>query len=187
MNFNRISLPCSLLCLVILAVGGCHRDHEQSMLHPAGPAAAHIAWLWWVLFGICTAVFVITMLLLAVAIFRRPAQPAPQSPLGNKFIILSGIVLPGMILLGLVAVTVHSQVALEMPQTELTIRVVGHMWWWEVHYPDHQIVTANEFYIPVGEPVRIELISADVIHSLWVPNLQGKMDLLPEKTMLALT
>ena len=165
---------------VLLA--GCHSDHNQSMLHPASPASAHIAWLWWVLFGVCTAVFVAVMILLAIAITPRSRPPKHISPIGNKFIVVCGIVLPAIILLGLLVVTLRAQVALEMPQTEVTVRVVGHMWWWEVHYPDQGIVTANEIHIPVGEPVRVELVSADVVHSLWVPNLQGKMDLLPDKT-----
>jgi len=188
-----------------LSVSGCHRDHEQSMLHPAAEASAHIAWLWWILFGICTAVFGGVMALLWVAI-RRPSSSSadvatadmatsdvatissgrrasrPLSPLGNGFVIASGIVFPAVVLLGILILSVNSQFVLTPPETTRTVRVVGHMWWWEVRYPDDQIVTANEIYIPVGEPVRIELTSADVIHSLWVPNLQGKMDLLPDQT-----
>lgn len=191
----------ALIGLVLcLAMSGCHRDHDQSMLHPAAEASAHIAWLWWVLFGICTAVFGGVMLLLWVAIGRPSSKPAdvatadlaslgsgrrasrPVSPLGNGFVIMSGIVFPAIVLVGILILSVNSQVVLTPPETTRTVRVVGHMWWWEVRYPDEQIVTANEIYIPVGEPVRIELRSADVIHSLWVPNLQGKMDLLPDKT-----
>lgn len=161
---------------------GCHPDHRQSMLHPASSASAHIAWLWWVLFTVCTVVFVVVVGLLAIAVWGRPIPRERPSPLGTRFIVFSGIIVPAVVLLGLLVVSVRAQVALTMPTTELTIRVVGHMWWWEVHYPEQQIVTANEITIPVGEPVRLELISADVIHSLWVPNLQGKMDLLPDKT-----
>ena len=65
------------------------------------------------------------------------------------------------------------------PEDALTIRVVGHMWWWEVRYPDQGIVTANEIHIPAGQPVRLELTSADVIHSFWVPRLNGKRDMIP--------
>ena len=205
---------------LLLVMAGCHRDHLQSMLHPAAEASAHIAWLWWVLFGICTAVFVGVMTLLWVAI-RRPPSPTtktsttdtpspdtpatdttsagvlavdtataangagtlrPPSPLGDRFVIASGIVFPAIVLVGILILSVNSQVVLTPPETTRTVRVIGHMWWWEVHYPDEQIVSANEIYIPVGEPVRIELTSADVIHSLWVPNLQGKMDLLPDQT-----
>ena len=53
------------------------------------------------------------------------------------------------------------------------------MWWWEVRYPQQQITTANELHIPVGRPVRLELTSADVIHSFWVPRLNGKRDMIP--------
>jgi cytochrome c oxidase subunit 2 len=68
----------------------------------------------------------------------------------------------------------------------LTIEVTGHQWWWEVTYDDptpaRRLTTANEIHIPVGRPVRIKLSSNDVIHSLWVPRLQGKKDLVPGYT-----
>jgi len=171
----------ALASVAVVLLTGCHSEHNQSVLHPASPASEHIAWLWWVLFGVCTAVFVAVMILLALAIAPRSRQPVPRSPIGNKFIVVCGIVLPAMILFGLLVATLRAQVALQMPRTEMTVRVTGHMWWWEVEYPDHGIITANEIHLPVGEPVRVELVSADVIHSLWVPNLQGKMDLLPDK------
>ena len=64
-----------------------------------------------------------------------------------------------------------------------TIEVTGHQWWWEIRYlsdqPSHIFETANEIHIPVGKPVKVELVSADVIHSFWVPALAGKMDLIP--------
>jgi cytochrome c oxidase subunit II len=65
----------------------------------------------------------------------------------------------------------------------LQVRVTGHQWWWEIQYrdslPQNWATTANEIYIPVGRPVLFELRSADVIHSLWPPNLNGKRDLIP--------
>jgi cytochrome c oxidase subunit 2 len=65
----------------------------------------------------------------------------------------------------------------------LTIRVTGHQWWWQVEYedpvPERRVATANEIHIPVGRRVKVELVSSDVIHSFWVPNLQGKTDLIP--------
>ena len=62
------------------------------------------------------------------------------------------------------------------------ILIIGHQWWWEVHYPGdggQQVITANEIHIPAHRPVNIELRTADVIHSFWVPSLHGKVDLLP--------
>jgi cytochrome c oxidase subunit 2 len=68
------------------------------------------------------------------------------------------------------------------PPGALVVEIVGHQWWWEVHYPEQGITTANEVHIPVGRPVALQLTSADVIHSFWVPALAGKMDLLPDGT-----
>jgi cytochrome c oxidase subunit 2 len=159
------------------ALTGCHAGHNQSMLHPAGEAADRIAWLTWVLIGVCTAVFLVTMGLAVVAITRKESRP-----LGNRFIAWSGIVIPAVILTAILIASVAAQVALKTPKAaNHTARVIGHLYWWEVHYPQHGITDANELYIPVGEPVLLELSSADVIHSFWVPNLNGKMDMLPEK------
>jgi cytochrome c oxidase subunit 2 len=63
--------------------------------------------------------------------------------------------------------------------TRLTVRVVGHQWWWEIKYPGTPAVTASELHIPVRTPVRVEGTTADVIHSLWVPELNRKVDLIP--------
>lgn len=67
-----------------------------------------------------------------------------------------------------------------------TIEVTGHQWWWQVRYlsdqPSRTFNTANEIHIPVGKPVRVKLVSADVIHSFWIPALGGKTDLVPGQT-----
>jgi cytochrome c oxidase subunit 2 len=62
----------------------------------------------------------------------------------------------------------------------LVIEVVGHQFWWEVRYPDVGVTVTNELHLPVGRPVNLQLTSADVIHSFWVPALAGKLDLLPD-------
>jgi cytochrome c oxidase subunit 2 len=68
----------------------------------------------------------------------------------------------------------------------LTVRVTGHQWWWEVQYMDplysRRVTTANEIHVPVGRKVRVEVASRDVIHSFWVPQLHGKLDLIPGYT-----
>jgi cytochrome c oxidase subunit 2 len=61
----------------------------------------------------------------------------------------------------------------------LTINVMGYQWWWAFEYPQLGIVTANEFTIPVGKTVKLNLKSVDVIHSFWLPKLAGKVDLIP--------
>lgn len=60
----------------------------------------------------------------------------------------------------------------------------GYQWWWEFRYPTDagDVVTANELHIPAGVPVDLDLVSADVVHSFWVPAISGKTDLIPGKT-----
>lgn len=151
----------------------------QSMVHPAGPAAAEIAWLWWLMFFAFTGVFLVVMglLLFAIALRRDGDQLPPWGRTG--FIVAGGIVLPMVILTPLYIVTLVSATKLHPPEDALTIQVNGRMWWWEVRYAEQQIVTANELHIPAGRPVRLELTSSDVIHSFWVPRLNGKRDMIP--------
>ncbi len=188
-----------LLASVVSLLAGCHAEHHQSMLHPASSPARQIAWLWWFLLAICSFVFVVVLVLTWLAI--RPYQhgdPAsaaddadhdphstalqvPTAELGDRFILWLGAIIPGGILFVILLVSVGTQKSLGQPETDLTIQVVGHQFWWEVHYPEQDFEIANEIRIPVGVPVRLELISADVTHSLWIPNLQGKTDLLPDR------
>ncbi len=66
--------------------------------------------------------------------------------------------------------------------TRMTVVVTGHQWWWEIRYPGTSAVTANELHIPVRTPVRVEVRTADVIHSFWVPQLNRKVDAIPGRT-----
>jgi cytochrome c oxidase subunit II len=175
-------------CLAIGVVTGCRGDRVQSTLHAAGPPARAVADLWWVMFavlGIYTlAVFAIT----GYGIWRKPpAATDDQTPEKNEFfgstklILLGGIILPTLILVPLLIYSSAATASMRYRPSGLTIRVIGHRWWWEVQYPDHHIETANQLVVPVGQPVRLELAAGDVIHSFWVPQLHGKTDMLPGK------
>jgi len=74
-----------------------------------------------------------------------------------------------------------------MPKDALNITVVGHQWWWEFRYPDLNIVTANEFHVPLStvalhKLTHLTLLSADVAHGFWIPQLSGKTDVIPNRT-----
>lgn len=173
--------------LTVAVLCGCRGDHPQSSLQPAGPAAEAIADLWWIMLIVLGTYTLVVFLLTAVAIFKRPRSVSSSTPYhneGRKFILIGGAVLPALILAPTLAITVPTTSALRMKETGLTVQVTGHRWWWEVSYPNEAFKIANEVVIPVGEPVRIELISADVIHSFWIPSLHGKMDMVPGKTNL---
>jgi cytochrome c oxidase subunit 2 len=162
------------------------------MFGTAGPAAHEIAVLGWVLTIISLAVLVVVSLILLAALFRQRAARAAQPdgvvirPNGSiTLIVWGGIVIPAIILVCALLFTLFVQSAVATPPAPpvATIRIVGHRWWWQVIYtanaPDQQVVTANEIHVPVGQPVRLELASADVIHSFWVPKLAGKTDVIP--------
>lgn len=180
-----------LASLAALLTTGCAVDPTQSTLHPAGPAAAAIAWLWWAMLIAFTATFVLVVALMFGAVYRKPAQSpmsrdvdarheGPAPPLGRTgFIVAGGVILPIAVLTPLFLLSLGTSTSLRQPQEGLTVRVIGRMWWWEVRYPDSQIVTANEIHIPAGRPVRLVMTSTDVIHSFWVPRLHGKRDMIP--------
>jgi cytochrome c oxidase subunit 2 len=158
----------------------------QSALHPAGAQAAHISWLWWLMFWTCTGVYVVVMIALFLAVRRgwsrdgrRPQQPQLLRGVG------AATAVTVIILFGLLVASVVTGRAIGSlsAQDALTIEITGYQWWWSVEYdhpePSLRVTTANELHLPVGRPVRITLRSNDVIHSFWVPNLHGKVDLVP--------
>lgn len=170
------------------------------VLTPEGPAAQQLETLWWQLFWATIIPAGVVIALLCVAVRRgyaagqggtgqRPGQAGSESPplpedaaqRERSIILWAGGAGPAVIIIGLVFASYHAgrEVAVPPAPPALTIAVTGHQFWWEVRYPEHDVVTANELHIPVGQPVRIEAYSADVIHSFWVPQLHGKIDMIP--------
>lgn len=139
------------------------------------------------MFWLGTAIFVLVLAILAVALLRRSAngdRPAMDRRAGHRMVILGGIVLPVVIVA--VVFVASSRVLLGFADmrgdSDVRIDVVAHQYWWEVHYPDHGVVTANEIHVPVDRTVEIRLTSDDVIHSFSIPSLHPKIDTLPGKT-----
>jgi cytochrome c oxidase subunit 2 len=158
----------------------------QSMLNPAGIQATRIERLWWIQFWICTAVFVAVMVAVVMAVRRgRSRQVDPPDERSLARAVIAATVATVVILIGVLvaaAATDRAIGSLVSPQP-LAIDVTGYQWWWKIEYvyprPDLRATTANELHVPVGRPIAITLRSADVIHSFWVPNIHGKMDLVP--------
>lgn len=164
----------------------------MSYLHTVGPAADPVTRLGWGLGLISLAVIVIIAALLLGAVLRRRGAAAHQADVmrqgaGLRWIYI-GVGLSSVVLAACAIWTllVLSSVAHPASKPAFTVRVTGLQWWWQVRYEDgqaHQIFTsANEVHVPVGQPVRLELESGDVIHSFWVPQLGGKTDAIPGQT-----
>jgi cytochrome c oxidase subunit 2 len=149
-------------------------------LDPAGPVAGSIATLTDALFVGGALLFAVVMLLLGLAVARPARRIVPR-----VWLLGGGVLLPVLVLVPLLFDSVRRAHALTAPAPAdaLLIGVTARMWWWELRYRDPaggpDIVAANELHLPVGRPVRLSLSSPDVIHSLWVPRLAGKMDLVP--------
>ncbi len=136
---------------------------------------------------------VVTGLLVYVVIrFRRPATDDGMEPpqvYGSGPLETAWTTVPILIVLVLTMSTarvIHELQDARKPANAVDVVVIGHQWWWEIRYPKLGIITANELHVPVGEgteqiPTFIELRSADVVHSFWVPRLAGKTDLIPNK------
>lgn len=176
----RSAQKLGVITLGLLLVGCTERT--PAVLQPQGEAAAQIEGLWWLLFGLGTVVYLLVLGLLLFALFRRRFQTwqTVGEANGRKLIWLGGIILPAFILTVTYGFTLNVMRNLGLTANDpLVVEVTGHQWWWDVRYPEQNVVTANEIYIPAGEAVRFQLTSADVIHSFWVPELHGKMDLIP--------
>lgn len=150
------------------------------VLQAAGEAARSIETIAWVLILGGFIIFAGVMLLLARALRRDGGTVRPR-----LWIVGGGLAFPGAVLAALFAWSLPMSPAWKPvpPPGALVIAVTGYMWWWDVRYRDPAtgatVRTANEIRIPTGRPVYLALDSADVIHSFWVPQLAGKMDMLP--------
>jgi len=174
-------LPAGLFCL-----SGC--DGPQSTLQPAGDAARVTAALWWGMFGVSvlvTAAFT-ALWLYALRTRRETPDMAQQRRTQRRLMIGGGVLLPVtaiVVLLGFGIPAGHGM--LPWPDdgtTPLRIEITGHQWWWQVHYPDAGVTTANRLHLPVARPVDLHVRSADVIHAFWVPRLGGKIDAIPGRS-----
>lgn len=162
-----------------LLLAGCAGD--ASALDPAGPGARAIARLWWVMFFGSIALFMLVMGLFALAVLKPGI--AGRLPEG-RWILWGGLCLPIPILAGLLFVSLlQGEHLLTRDGSGDALRVEAHarQWQWEFRYLDAEgrPVTVDVLHMPVDRPVDVVTTSADVIHSLWVPALGGKIDAVP--------
>jgi len=159
--------------------------HIQSIIHPAGIEAARISHLWWVMFGICAFVWLAVAGATLIAIRRGRHAASAATDRQASFAVASAGMVSVIALVALLTQSVVTGRALDSIRTPdaLRIQVTGNQWWWDVQYenptPSLRVTTANEIHLPIGRPVAIDLLSNDVIHSFWIPSLQGKIDLIP--------
>ena len=167
----------------------------HSVFSAASPQAHAIATLWWWMFGVGATVWLTTFVVAVYAARARRGErgaddlvhvdPTTQHRLERTIsiaVFVTVLVLAGFLVFDF---SVGRALA-QHPNEALTIDVTGHQWWWDVLYEDPSpskiIETANEIHVPVGQMIQFKLRAADVIHSFWAPNLNGKRDLIPGYT-----
>ena len=166
---------------------------SPSMLDGQSPEARHISGLWWLMFAMAIAVYIGVVAAVVVGMWRRRSRPedgvlpveagdADSERRNHRFLLIGGLVLPVVVLSVIAVQTVRVSNALAPRTAAVDIDVDGELWWWRVAYPADGVTTANVIHVPRGEVVDITLRSQNVVHSLWVPQLAGKTDLVPGKT-----
>jgi len=163
-------------------VAGC--SGPLSTLAPGGSAAESIASLWWVMLAGAVVLFALVLGLFGLVVWR-PGWGSGVSPV--RWIVLGGLVLPGVVLLPLIAYAlVVGERLLPLPSLGSAlprIEAEGQQWSWTFRYPEQGgVVTRNVLHLPAGTPMDIVVTSKDVIHAFWVPTLAGKIDAVPGRT-----
>jgi cytochrome c oxidase subunit 2 len=180
----------ALLAPLVIALSACADKAPLDTLEPQGPESRAIDRLWDPVFLIAALVFFAVQLgVLGLAWKYRKRKDddgsLPPQVHGNTKLELGWTILPALLLAGVGGASVLTLLDLDdHPAGAQEITVVGQQWWWEYRYDvdgdgTDDIVTANDLVIPAGEPISLSITSRDVIHSFWIPALNGKRDAVP--------
>lgn len=182
----------------VLALAGC--EDAQSVWNAHGPAARSIGNLSFAMTILFLSFILIMWVLFAIALWKRRGTLTEHEPIdadgGQIWVVIGGIAIPVVVLTALfvAGLSLMSDFPIHgmhgMPSSAQMVKemkpqilIIGHQWWWEIHYlnddPSKIVITANELHLPAGQPVSIEVKTADVMHSFWIPALNGKVDLIP--------
>ena len=181
------------MILYPLAVAASPSTSSTSIFSTLSTPAAEQNQIAFFVLGICAAIFVAVCALLIYALVkfraRRTDTVEPPQIYGSTQIELSWTIIPILIVTVLFLGTARVLFSIQdapKPANALDVTAVGHQFWWEYRYPQYNVTAANELHIPLGQGADsratfIKLTSADVIHSFWVPQLGGKIDMFPNR------
>ena len=193
MKFIRNKLPLNHLLFTIpfivisfMFLIGCNPEDPQSTFGDKGPIAKQQKDLFILIFWVAAFVFIAVegALIYLLVKYRYKNDKLPYQSHGNTRLEIIWTIVPAIVLAFIAVPTI--QVIWDQQNgvpddlgEPLRVEAIGHQWWFEFRYPDLEIVTANELYIPINRPINIKLQSEDVIHSFWIPKLGGKLDMVP--------
>lgn len=182
---TRRFFPALVAAMAVLLVACGQGTLPQDALDPKGPVSRKLDGLWDLTFGIAVVIFFLVQFLCVFVVLRYRAKSdddAPKQIHGNARFEIAWTIAPAAILavLGVFTVATLFDINREAAGDDvLDVEVIGHQWWFEYRYPDLDIVTANELFIPAGRSVELAMTSEDVIHAYWPVKLAGKLDTVP--------
>jgi len=201
---RKLLLAAVGLAILAFVVAGCGPDNGQNSLQPKGNEAEKIDNLFWpvLIVAVLVGIFIFAAVLYCAIRFRRRAgNERPKQIHGNTALEIGWTLIPAVILAVIAVPTVSLifQLNEDPAPNALNVTVVGKQWWWQFDYPatkgNTKVVTANEMHVPTGREISIDLTACDtslggtpgdpgcnVIHSFWVPELNGKRDVVPGHT-----
>ena len=183
----RHAAPALLVAVFLLALTACGTEYPNSTFNRHTDFNTSIDALWDRLLFWGTIVFVFVEAALVVTLIKyrkRAGGPEAKQIHGNAALEITWTAIPAVILVLIAVPTVKTifETQAPAPAGALKVEVIGHQWWWEFHYPELGITTANELYLPVGRTASFELKTKDVLHSFWIPQMGGKRDLITNKS-----
>ncbi|MFC4404698.1 cytochrome c oxidase subunit II [Gracilibacillus xinjiangensis] len=177
----------SLFTLMLLLLSACGKDNLTALV-PKGYGAEESLRVIIITITVMIVVFVVVMAIFVYVLMKFRQKKGqenmiPKQTEGNKTLEIVWTVIP-ILLLIIIAVPTIAVTYNLADETEkedsININVTGKQFWWHFEYPEEEIQTSQDLYIPVGQKVYLNMLSSDVIHSFWVPALSGKMDVNPD-------
>jgi len=172
------------LLLTPAVLSACGEEYLQSTISPVtdyGEVSQnlYVQVFWWTM--IILAVVWALMAFILIRFREKPGQERPKPVHGHMGLEIAWTIVPAIIVVAIVIPTIKGVFAVQRPPDDdaLVVEVTGKRYWWNFHFPELGVTTANELHLPVGRPVSLRLESGDVIHSFWVPKLGGKRDVNP--------
>jgi cytochrome c oxidase subunit 2 len=182
--------PAALFIVTVaLCVAGC--TSIQTPLSPAAEQADRLLSLLGLMTWICGGMYILVVAFAGWSLWRArrvheasgPLIAPPDQGLTRGLVAWAVLIIIGLVILAVASFLADRGLARARDRGALEVRVTAHQWWWRIAYHDPAsgawIETANELHLPAGETARVTLASSDVIHSFWVPNVAGKMDVIP--------
>ncbi len=150
------------------------------------------------------SLFVLALLIIVIFRFNEKANPVPSKTTHHTGLEIAWTLIPALILVGISIPSFRLlKMQIELPKADITVKAVGHQWYWSYEYPQDQgggfgydsymldpegakkanqpnlLAVDNELVLPAGKTVVVQVVGQDVIHNFAVPSFGIRMDAVP--------